>query len=292
MRYRDRRPVVQLTAFVSECALAEIPFYFRGPHGALFGILHEGADGVPSRLPFVFCHPFGEEKLWAHRVFVTFARTLAALGHPVLRFDYMANGDSEGDFEHFSVETAVADIGCAADMLKERSGSARIGLLGLRLGATLAATAAAGRTYVSTLVLWAPIVDTSRYMQDLLRAHLTTQMAVYKEIREDREALTDRMRAGQPVSVDGFDIGWPLYEQMVSLKLTGKDLPSTCACFVAQIDRNERAPVARDLDALRVGLPNATFQQVQEEPFWKEIERFYDTAPNLVAATTAWLQRP
>ena len=28
---------------------------------------------------------------------------------------------------------------------------------------------------------------------------------------------------------------------------------------------------------------------IREDPFWKEIERFYDTAPNLFAATLDWL---
>jgi len=31
--------------------------------------------------------------------------------------------------------------------------------------------------------------------------------------------------------------------------------------------------------------------QAQEEPFWKEIERFYDTAPNLFTATLDWMDR-
>jgi len=31
--------------------------------------------------------------------------------------------------------------------------------------------------------------------------------------------------------------------------------------------------------------------QAQEEPFWKEIDRFYDTAPNLFAVTLDWMAR-
>ena len=50
----------------------------------------------PCAAAFVFCHPLTEEKLWTHRVFVTFARELAAAGHTVLRFDYRGNGDSDG----------------------------------------------------------------------------------------------------------------------------------------------------------------------------------------------------
>ena len=282
--------MIRLHAFFSECVLAETPFFFPGPQTSLFGILHESAADAPSGQPYVFCHPFGEEKLWAHRVFVTFARRLAAAGHPVLRFDYMANGDSEGDFSQFSVETALADINCAIDLLKTRTSAEQVGLLGLRLGASFATRAAAARRDVSTLVLWAPIVDCSRYMQELLRSNLTTQMAVYKEIRADREALIASLRVGQSVSVDGFDIGLSLYEQMSGLRLSEGSGPLVDRCFIAQIDRNETAPLSRDLEGLRAACPNATLQLVREDPFWKEIDRFYDSAPNLSAATMAWLK--
>lgn len=77
---------------------------------------------------------------------------------------------------------------------------------------------------------------------------------------------------------------------MSALSLTDAADSFTGRCFIAQIDRQERAPVARDLDALRRRYPDATLQPVQEEPFWKEIDRFYDAAPNLAAATLAWLQ--
>ena len=208
----------------------------------------------------------------------------------MLRFDYMANGDSEGDFSQFSVETALADINCAIDLLKARTSAEQVGLLGLRLGASFATRAAAARRDVSTLVLWAPIVDCSRYMQELLRINLTTQMAVYKEIRADREALIASLRVGQSVSVDGFDIGLSLYEQMSGLRLSEGSGPLVDRCFIAQIDRNETAPLSRDLEGLRAACPNATLQLVREDPFWKEIDRFYDTAPNLSAATIAWLK--
>src|SRR5262245_18163177 len=79
----------------------ETPFYFGRESSPLFGVFH--APARTTCLPaFVFCHPFAEEKLWTHRVFVSFARRLAAEGYPVLRFDYMGNGDSAGDFRDSS----------------------------------------------------------------------------------------------------------------------------------------------------------------------------------------------
>jgi hypothetical protein len=102
--------------------------------------------------------------------------------------------------------------------------------------------------------------------------------------------LTASLRAGDSVSIDGFEIGLALHDQMSRLTLTGEGVRAE-RCLIAQIERNDKAPVARDLDALGSTLRGATYQLVQEEPFWREIDRFYDTAPNLFAATAAWLER-
>ena len=99
----------------------ETPLFFPGVRTPLFGVLHEPAT-ASGALPFVFCHAFGEEKLWAHRVFVAFARELARRGHAVLRFDCGGNGDSGGDFSQSSLKTNLADIDTAIELLKARSG--------------------------------------------------------------------------------------------------------------------------------------------------------------------------
>ena len=78
--------------------MKETPFFFEGDTGSLFGLLHEPDPATPAREAFVFCHPFGEEKLWTHRTYVSMARRLAERGHPVLRFDFLGNGDSDGAF--------------------------------------------------------------------------------------------------------------------------------------------------------------------------------------------------
>ena len=67
--------------------MKETPTFIPHLEDRLFGMLHE-PEGRTSRTPFVFCHPFAEEKLWTQRVYVSFARRLAREGHPVLRFDY------------------------------------------------------------------------------------------------------------------------------------------------------------------------------------------------------------
>jgi exosortase A-associated hydrolase 2 len=267
--------------------MTEVPFFFPGGQHRLFGVLHQPASGT-SRSAFVFCHPFGEEKLWAHRVYVTFARALASAGYPVLRFDYMGNGDSEGTFSLFSLETAKADVHAAITEVRRRTGERPVSLLGLRLGATIASLVGEESDGLERAVLWAPIVDGARYMQELLRINVSTQMTTYKEVRRDREALVAAMRAGETVNVDGYETALPLYEQVSAIKLAAA--PKRCAahCLVVDIDRQPRPP-APDLAQLAASYRAGEYAFVQEEPFWKEIARFYDEAPALFVETRRWL---
>jgi uncharacterized protein len=270
--------------------MRDAPFFFPDGTGRLFGVYHEASGSAPG-LPFVFCHPFGEEKLWTHRVFVTFARALAGRGHPVLRFDYRGNGDSSGAFADSSIATALDDLDVAIETIKARTGATGVGLVGLRLGATLAATAAHRRTDVSRLVLWAPIVDGARYAQDLLRINVTTQLAVYREVRQDRVALVEAMRQGQTANVDGYEVGFAMYEGLTGLSLKGEGLVFAGPTLIVQLDRGAPAAPQAELTALAARYPAGTLAQAQEEPFWKEIDRFYDTAPNLFTVTLDWMGR-
>ncbi len=236
----------------------------------------------------LFCHPFGEEKLWAHRVYVTFARELARRGQAVFRFDYMGNGDSSGEFSSSSVESVLADVHAASEWLKTRTGRSEIGLLGLRFGATIAATVAEDRDDVSCLVLWAPIASGAKYLQELFRINLSTQMAVYRQVRIDREQMAAALAAGATVNVDGYELSPQMAEQLNHLAL---DKPRRFAgrSVIVQLDRSANPRPQADLVALASRFPQATIEVIQEEPFWKEIPHLYQTAPRLFDATLRWL---
>jgi exosortase A-associated hydrolase 2 len=264
----------------------ETPYFFPSAGRQLFAVMHQPAS--PTRLPFVFCHPFGEEKLWSHRVYVSFARELAAAGHPVLRFDYLGNGDSEGEFVESSVPTALCDIDAAIAHLRQLHHCDAVGMLGLRLGATLAARCAAGRPDVSALMLWAPLLDGEQYVKELLRVNLTTQMAVFKEIRADREALIAALGRGEPVNVDGYDLSPDMFNSLCALKM-GALAPPTATTLIVQVERMTDARPDARLQGLQASWPACTLAVVQEEPFWKEIKAFYDSAPNLFRRSQEWL---
>jgi exosortase A-associated hydrolase 2 len=266
--------------------MSETPLFFAQGARKLFGVYHDPAAAA-VKTPWVFCHPFGEEKLWTHRVFVAYARRLAAAGHPVLRFDYMGNGDSDGSFSESSLETALADVRRAIAEVRERSRSEMVSLMGLRLGGTIASLVAEDALGIERLALWSPIVDGARYMQELLRINLTTQMAVYKEIRQDRTELVAAMEQGKTVNIDGYEMSLALYAETCAVKLAAESKRFAGPCLVVQIDR-QPGRVAGELRHLASTYARGTLTFAQEEPFWKEIPRFYGASPNLFDVTGVW----
>ncbi len=93
---------------------------------------------------------------------------LAAQGFPTLRFDYPGTGDScDPEFEggHWAVWQRSIDQ--AADWLRATTGARRIVLCGFRIGATLAALAAARRGDVAGLVLIEPVLEGRSYVRQL-----------------------------------------------------------------------------------------------------------------------------
>jgi len=270
--------------------MLETPFFFPNGNYRLFGVLHEPKE--PSKKEgFVFCAPFAEEKLWAHRVFVNFARDLAGNGYPVLRFDYMGNGDSEGDFEESSFETMLSDTDCAIRTLMEKVGALEsVNLLGLRLGGTIASLAGENGSNISRLILLEPVVNGSAYIREMLRINLATQTSVYKKILYNTDALIRMMKEGKTVNVDGYEMSWPLYEQCAAIDLLNQKNSFMGKSLLVQISRKE-GDISQPFKSLQGRIGNCEAALAVEEPFWKEIKPFYARAENLFRITQEWLER-
>ena len=129
---------------------------FEAAGGWCFGWYHPAA-GARRHVGVVLCRPFGYEAICAYRTYTMLAEALAKDGFDVLRFDYQGTGDSSGsDTDPGRVEAWLQSIVAAVGELRRASGVTRIVLAGVRLGATLAARAAAAMGGVEGLVLWAP----------------------------------------------------------------------------------------------------------------------------------------
>jgi exosortase A-associated hydrolase 2 len=279
--------------------MSETPFFFPRGDIRLFGVLHRPA-GTRPRSGFVLSHPFAEEKLWSHRVFVSMARALAARGHAVLRFDYTGAGDSEGTTLDTSVETHLADLGAAIRALAERESALEtIGLAGLRLGATFAALtmerAADGSLPAALragpLVLWEPVVDGAAYIQDVMRSNLSAQLASFGKVIETREVLQQRILAGGSVNIDGYELGRDLFQSCHRSDLLPTS-PKTHGgpTLITPIAPARKQKPRADLEALAATYAHSRVRPADEEPFWREIKQFYGRAERLQTLTLDWLE--
>jgi alpha/beta superfamily hydrolase len=280
--------------------MSETPFFFARGEAQLFGVLHSPV-GLVTRSGFVLSHPFGEEKLWSHRVFVSLARTLARRGHAVLRFDYTGSGDSSGSTLDVSLETHLADLTAAIGALAGREPSLeRVGLIGLRLGATFSAlvmeraaeTAFPRSLAAGPLVLWDPVLNGTDYLQELMRSNLAMQLAAFGKVVETREALRQRILDGGTINVDGYEIGRTFFESCDRadlLPVSAKGHPGpTLIVPVAPATRHKPRP---DLQALASSYPFSELIRADEQPFWREIKQFYGRAEVLESLTVEWHER-
>lgn len=181
----------------NDVAPGALPIFFGEGKVECFGFYH------PARRPtratgVVLCQPVGYEGTCAFETFTALAEKLATQGFDVLRFDYHGTGDSPGsDADPERVEAWRASIIAAASELRRLSGVRAISLIGLRLGASLAAEVAAasvaslGRTGLSvdSLVLWAPCVS---------GRSLTRELKVASVTRSERDDAPASDPAGAP----------------------------------------------------------------------------------------------
>lgn len=269
-------------------------FFFESDDANLFGVLHSPELGFPVKTAgLIFCSPFAEEKLWSQRVYVNFARMLSAKGHYALRFDYRGHGDSDGQFEGATIESRVADILAATNWFRRETGVKRVGFLGLRLGALLAALAAKKATS-DFLVLWEPVIDGEAYIQQCLRSNLATQMTLYRKILYTREQLTEQIKTGENVNIDGYLISPAFYDQIIEIKLNKDVILPRIPIFACKINKKERASTGPDIQAFKEMCEKthakSCFRIMKEMPFWGELKVYFQTSKTLFDETTRWVE--
>jgi pimeloyl-ACP methyl ester carboxylesterase len=163
------------------------PFYFGAADTQLFGACHLPPSERRRACGVVLCAPMGEEYIRFHRALRQLSDRLVRVGFPVLRFDFYGCGDSGGDGEAGRLQQWRTDIVRAIDELRRRSGAARVGLIGLRLGGSLAAEVSATRDDVVALVLWDAVVKGSDYLDELAALH--RDMLRYAHVRAHPQAV-------------------------------------------------------------------------------------------------------
>jgi uncharacterized protein len=135
------------------------PLYIGTAQRRIFGIHDPAAPTGGRPRAAVLCYPWGTEYIYAHRSMRQLALKLSASGYHTLRFDYFGTGDSSGDASDIDLTGWQSDTESAIEALKDIAGTTKVALIGLRVGANIAASVASrSPTEVEALVLWDPIV--------------------------------------------------------------------------------------------------------------------------------------
>lgn len=144
-------------------------FAVAGPSGdCTTGYLHRlGGAHAPS-VAAVICPPFGYEEICARRSLRQLGNEIATAGIPTLRIDYHGTGDAAGsDTDPQRVQAWLASIRGAVAWVQHHTGAAAVVLIGMRVGALLAAQASASLPAVIGVLGLAPLSSGKAYMREL-----------------------------------------------------------------------------------------------------------------------------
>jgi alpha-beta hydrolase superfamily lysophospholipase len=220
--------------------IAVRPVWFGSARAELLGMYHAPAAGG-GKLGIVLCNPFGYEAMCTCRSYRHLADQLALRGFPVLRFDYDGTGDSSGNDRDPRRWLAWQESTTAAiEELRQLSGCAQVGLVGLRLGANLALLAAQTRRDVVALALWAPFFSGKTFLREELAVH---------KLRAHKTLVDARSIADGEVEALGFLLSASTYASIQAHSLD--ELKALHARSALVLARETPLQEARVTDRLR-----------------------------------------
>ncbi|HYF42781.1 MAG TPA: alpha/beta fold hydrolase [Ramlibacter sp.] len=210
------------------------PIAFDAAAGWCFGWFHAARPPVRD-LAVVLCRPLGQEAIFSYPSLAQLAEKLADAGYPVVRFDYQGTGDSSGsDEEPGRVAAWLASIEAAVEEAKALARVPRVALVGVRMGATLAAHAASRLGGVDALVMWAPCASGRAFVREL-------------------RAASGTVAPGGAIEAMGFTYTGQTLEDLQRLDCTAlPSAPARHAFVIGRDDLPAEGPVPRALRQLGV----------------------------------------
>ena len=231
-------------------------FYFGPSASYLFGAYHPPLNGN-RREGIVLCNPFGQEYMRAHRSLRRLAINLSAQGYAVLRFDYRGTGDSAGTLEGVTAQDWQDDIGTAVQELMDVAAVPKVSLLGLRVGALLAAQVAAKNSKIARLVMWDPIISGQAYIDEISR-----EIAVC-------QSRANFMATEGTLHFNGFSMP-PEFKNSLA-KLDIRTLDGLAGVAVAQVVSHEN-PTFAQLHQHLTQLPRFEYQLAPAPHDWNYVD--------------------
>jgi len=190
--------------------------------GVLFGWYHHSPDAISRSCAAVICNPLGYEYTHSHRSLRHLADHLARSGVSTLRFDYHGTGDSPGtDLDPDRLTCWQNSIQAAAKKARDLSACKEVCFIGIRMGASLAASIASAIN-VNLLVLWNPCISGRLYLRE---------MQVIARAANDSTSTSD-----VPLESGGFQLTAETAQQISAINLLDFDFTSNQRVLILKRD--------------------------------------------------------
>lgn len=264
-------------------------FYLQGSCGPVFAVYHRPQHATDIRGNLLCVPAFNEEANRCRSMVTQQARALTERGLACLVVDLHGTGDSGGEFVDARWDIWLDDLGRAWAWLEQQPFGCR-GVIGVRLGALLAATFLDRSRHATRLAMWQPVADGKTHLNQFLRVKIAAQMD-----RQDLpKASTAQMRAdwnaGRTVEVAGYEIHPELAQSLDTARLADCDLPAGTRVLWLEsaAEGADLSPATQALLAKWRGRADATVEAktFSGPAFWQVHERVL--APSVIELTTHW----
>ncbi|MBM4164055.1 MAG: alpha/beta fold hydrolase [Lentisphaerae bacterium] len=132
------------------------PITFASPSGTIRGWVDWPSPARPPVARLLLIHGWSGDRTGPHRMFVTFARRLAAAGVMALRIDLSGRGDSDGDADAASIEAMTADTRAAVAWMRQTCPDGGPMIITAICSGCKVAFCAAAEPGIDALTLWSP----------------------------------------------------------------------------------------------------------------------------------------
>lgn len=266
------------------------PAFVPAPQGPVFALHFAPAQGQPCRRTVMVVPSFAEEMHRCRSMVTMLARRLAPRGIGTLVLDPYGTGDSGGEFTDHTWEGWKADLKAGLAWLQAR-GAVCDTLLGVRVGAMMAAEAAASLGTIRHLAFWQPVLSGKTFFNQLLRIRVASDINDPQGIRKTDD-LRRMLAAGDLVEIAGYEITPALARGLEVAAMPGVEALSAFGIGWFEVIAQASQPVGRAnqqyLEALTTAGARCHSETVLGEPFWQVHERA--VAPDLLTATEKWME--
>ena len=250
-----------------------LPGFCRHAGRELFVIESRPAGSMPEKAVLVV-PPFAEEMNRSRRMMHLLSRRMAALGLRGVRPDLSGTGESDGELASSDWATWVDDLTAVADEV--RRDSRIVAVVGIRLGALLALSAA-DRMAADRMVLWEPVASGRAQVDELLRLRVMADRFATRGPASSIETLRGSLQRQDRLRVAGYELGSRLVGSLDGVTLEGLLAASVKPVHIFRLGEPATKPSA----IAGTGVADETF--VPGPRFWAGVET--TCAPALLDAT-------